>query len=73
MEQLRQRPKIIRLKTVIDRTGLSRSTIYSYIDEGKFPPQIKIGGRSTGWVEEHIDNWINDCIQNSQEVNAHAY
>lgn len=68
MDHYRQRPKIIRLRTVQDRTGLSRSTIYAWIEEEKFPKQIKIGGRSTGWVEEDIDNWINDCIQKSQEV-----
>src|SRR3546814_11340585 len=34
--------KIIRLQTVRDRTGLSRSTIYRKIAEGTFPRQIKI-------------------------------
>ncbi len=66
MDNFKYRPKIIRLRTVQDRTGLSRSTIYAWIDEGKFPKQIKIGGRSTGWVEEDIDNWIGECIKQSQ-------
>jgi predicted DNA-binding transcriptional regulator AlpA len=30
--------KIIRLKTVLARTGLSRSTVYRKIAEGTFPP-----------------------------------
>ncbi|WP_157806844.1 AlpA family phage regulatory protein, partial [Pseudomonas aeruginosa] len=29
--------RIIRLKEVIDSTGLSRSTLYKYISEGTFP------------------------------------
>ena len=31
--------RIIRLKTVINRSGLSRSTVYRKISEGTFPPQ----------------------------------
>ena len=39
---MRQPDRIVRLKTVLARTGLSRSTIYRKIAEGTFPPQIKI-------------------------------
>ncbi|MDU0960330.1 MAG: AlpA family phage regulatory protein, partial [Bradyrhizobium sp.] len=38
---MRQPDRIIRMNTVRDRTGLSRSTIYRKIAEGTFPPQIK--------------------------------
>lgn len=34
--------RIIRLRTVLDRTGLSRSTVYRKIAEGTFPSQIRI-------------------------------
>ena len=34
--------RIVRLKTVLARTGLSRSTIYRKIAEGTFPAQLKI-------------------------------
>jgi predicted DNA-binding transcriptional regulator AlpA len=34
--------RIIRLKTVINRSGLSRSTVYRKISEGTFPPQVKV-------------------------------
>lgn len=32
--------RIIRLRTVLDRTGLSDSTLYRKIGEGSFPPVI---------------------------------
>ena len=50
--------KILRLKTVLDRTGLSRSTIYRKIAEGTFPPQLKIGVHGAGWHESAIDRWV---------------
>ena len=34
--------RIVRLKTVLARTGLSRSTIYRKIAEGTFPAQLRI-------------------------------
>lgn len=54
----------LRLKQVIAITGLSRSTIYSMLDENSssydpdFPKQVKIGKKSVAWVEHELDQWI---------------
>lgn len=50
--------RIVRLKTVLDRTGLSRSTIYRKINEGTFPRQIPISVNGAGWRESEINQWI---------------
>ena len=34
--------RILRLRTVFHRTGLSRSTLYRKIAEGPFPAQLRI-------------------------------
>ncbi|HTV82349.1 MAG TPA: AlpA family transcriptional regulator [Acidobacteriaceae bacterium] len=52
--------RIVRMKTVLARTGLSRSTIYRKIAEGTFPPRIKISINGAGWKESDIDRWIAD-------------
>lgn len=52
--------RIIRLKTVLDQTGLTRSTLYRKIDEGTFPRQIPISARGTGWRESEVRRWIAD-------------
>lgn len=52
--------RIIRLRTVLDRTGLSRTTIYRKIADGTFPCQIKVGVHGAGWHESAIDEWIAD-------------
>jgi prophage regulatory protein len=57
---MREPERIIRLKTVLARTGLSRSTIYRKIAEGTFPPQIKISTNGTGWHESDVNRWIAD-------------
>lgn len=50
--------RIIRLKEVIDSTGLARSTIYKYIGEGAFPRPVSLGDRCVGWVESEVHDWI---------------
>jgi len=55
--------RILRLKEVISKTGLARSTIYKYIDIGSFPRPVPLGGRSVGWVESEVLAWIESAIQ----------
>jgi prophage regulatory protein len=50
--------RIIRLNTVLARTGLSRSTIYRKMAEGTFPAQLKISVHGAGWRESDINRWI---------------
>ena len=58
--------KILRLPTVKELTGLSRSTIYLRISEGESPASISLGGRAVGWVEEDIHNWLAEKIEASR-------
>lgn len=58
---------ILRLPAVKARTGLSRSTIYLRISEGKFPSPVSLGGRAVGWVETEVDEWLNNQIAQSRK------
>ena len=55
--------RIIRLKDVMSSTGLARSTIYKYIDEGTFPKSVSLGDRCVGWVEGEVHEWILSRIE----------
>ena len=59
---------ILRLPQVKTRTGLSRSTIYLRISEGRFPKPISLGGRAVGWVESEVDDWLTRQIESSREA-----
>lgn len=59
---------LIRLRQVMARTGMSRSTMYAYIKEGRFPPPIAISDRCVAWVEADIDRWIGDRIASSRRA-----
>jgi len=53
---------LIKLNEVKARTGLSRSSIYAYIDKGLFPAQIKLGERSVAWLDSEIESWVDSKI-----------
>lgn len=59
---------ILRLPTVKARTGLSRSTIYLRISEGRFPRPVSLGGRAVGWVEAEITDWLDQQIATSRKA-----
>ena len=54
------RSRILRLKTVLDRTGLSRSTLYRKIERGTFPKQVRISERCIGWRESDLEQWLSN-------------
>lgn len=63
--------RILRLPAVKESTGLSRSTIYLRMANNEFPQPISLGGRSVGWLEQDIDEWIVEKIEESR-INDHG-
>lgn len=49
---------LLRRQQVIERVGLSRSSIYSYMSQNLFPRPIKIGARAVAWDVNAINEWI---------------
>jgi prophage regulatory protein len=38
-------------------TGYSIGHIYALIQQGKFPPPVKLGPRASGWFGDEIASW----------------
>ncbi|WP_234830761.1 helix-turn-helix transcriptional regulator, partial [Vibrio anguillarum] len=64
--------KVIRLKEIIELTGLSKSTIYRLTESKKFPKQLSLGERSVGWLESEVNEWLEKRIddRNHQKLIA---
>lgn len=39
------------------KTGLARSTVFKYEQQGKFPKRRKFG-KAVRWIESEVDAWI---------------
>ena len=50
--------RILRLTSVLERTGLSRATLYRKVQAGTFPRQVRIAARCMGWRESAVNEWL---------------
>jgi prophage regulatory protein len=50
--------RILRIATVLQLTGLSRSTLYRKVQRGEFPKQIKLSERCAGWRQSSVSAWM---------------
>lgn len=51
-------PRILRMTLLQQKVGLCKASIYNRIKDGTFPKPISLGGKSVGWLESDIDQWI---------------
>jgi prophage regulatory protein len=62
--------RLLRIKQVQDRTGMSRSKVYLMIQQGQFPAPLKLGERVALWPESSINHWITQLVEKSKGVAA---
>jgi len=50
--------KFMRIKEVVKVVSVSRSTIWLWVKENKFPEPIKLSPRCTVWLSEDIEAFM---------------
>ncbi|MBP4059562.1 MULTISPECIES: AlpA family transcriptional regulator [unclassified Aeromonas] len=50
--------RFIRVREVIKKTGLSKSSVYDLMAQGLFPQTVRLTGRSVAFIEAEIDAWM---------------
>ncbi|AIC86754.1 prophage CP4-57 regulatory family protein [Burkholderia thailandensis USAMRU Malaysia  len=50
--------RVVRMRPLIERVGLSKSEIYRRIQAGTFPQPIALGVRAVGWLERDVELWL---------------
>ena len=65
-QETRRQVRFLRLPEVMARTGLSRSTIYVRLEQGRFPKPVSLGARAVGWIEAEVDEWMRERIAESR-------
>ena len=51
---------LIRLPQVLNRFPVSRSGWYQGVKDGKFPPPIKLGPKTSAWRESDVNRLIQE-------------
>jgi len=62
--------RLIRIKDVMNKTGIARSTVWYMVKKGTFPAPRKVSPRVTVWVESEIDEFIDKVVNNSVDMDV---
>jgi prophage regulatory protein len=52
--------KALRINSVIERTGVSKTHLYRLIERGQFPRPVKLSDRVSVWDAACIDRWLSE-------------
>jgi len=58
--------RVLRLPTVLAKTGVSRATIYRLVKRGDFPSAYKLSERTSVWNEAEVDSWLKGRLEVAQ-------
>ncbi|HFF6212256.1 MULTISPECIES: AlpA family phage regulatory protein [Stenotrophomonas] len=58
--------RLLRLPDVKAITGLSKSSVYGLMAEGRFPPSRKITPRIAVWVAAEVEAWVKAVANGNQ-------
>jgi prophage regulatory protein len=50
--------RMLRLPSVLERVGVSRSTLWSWVRAKAFPAPVRLGLRAVAWRSTEVDAWI---------------
>ncbi|MFA9489421.1 MULTISPECIES: AlpA family transcriptional regulator [unclassified Mannheimia] len=64
--------QLIKLRQVMAKTTLSKSTIYRLIKSSDFPQPKKLSVRAVAWLEEEIDEWITERAFACKPISTHS-
>lgn len=53
-------PKFYRVSQLVEMLNVSKSSIYLWVSQGKFPKSFKIGGGTSVWSDLDISEWIEE-------------
>jgi prophage regulatory protein len=64
-----QSNKLIRIRGVLELTGISKSYAYYLSKQGLFPQSVSLisGGSAVAWVESEILDWVDSRIKARDE------
>ncbi len=58
--------KLLRIEDVMQKTGLSKTSIYDRAKAGTFPRQVRFSRRFAAWTESSVNAWIAEAIAKAQ-------
>ena len=64
--------RFLRISDVEALTGLSRTTIYDWSAQGRFPRAVRLSERAVRWIESEVEEWMDERIEQGRGGDASA-
>jgi|TARA_B110000263_G_scaffold37827_1_gene29463 prophage regulatory protein len=64
--------KVLKVKEVASEISVSVPQVYKLVSLGKFPKQIKLSERASGWLRTEIDEWLQSRVDLRDEEVANG-
>ncbi len=64
--------RFLRISAVEALTGLSRTTIYDWSAQGRFPRAVRLSERAVRWIESEVEEWMDERIEQGRGGDASA-
>jgi len=55
--------RFLKLPEVMERTSLSRRSVYRKMDNGEFPRSVQLGTNSVAWRESEVTKWMENPME----------
>jgi prophage regulatory protein len=62
--------RFIKLKEVMNITGLARATVYKHIANDRFPKSVSLGDRAVAWIESEVHEWMLERVAERDDIEA---
>jgi prophage regulatory protein len=59
--------KLLRISEVCEWLNVSKSTIYKWVKEERFPQPIILGDHASRWLESDLIAWLEECPRGVQD------
>lgn len=66
------RERMLRLPEVVERTGLSQTTLWRRERDGEFPKRRRLGPNAVGWMESEVNEWFRGLPVAAEEPSPDA-
>ena len=60
--------RFMRRREVMELLGLSHTTIYKMVEEGRFPRPLRIGPNTTRWRSDQVDAWMKEQMEAAESA-----
>lgn len=58
--------RMLSVRTVMEMTSLSRTTIWRREREGTFPASVRLSANRVAWSLRAIEAWLSDCANDNR-------